>query len=87
MQLKVYTTRWCSDCEITKRYLARFGIPYSEIDIEQDDEAARYVMQVNGGRRSVPTLVFGDDAVNLSRFSRDRLDEFLARHSLLARTA
>lgn len=87
MQIKVYTTRWCGDCQITKNYLAKFGIPYQEIDIERDPQAAEYVMQVNDGRRSVPTLEYGGDATNLSRFSRAKLDEFLQRHQLLARTA
>jgi mycoredoxin len=87
MQIKVYTTRWCGDCQITKKYLTKFGIPYQEIDIEDDPQAAAYVMQLNDGRRSVPTLVYDGEATSLSRFSRARLDEFLHRHQLLARTA
>ena len=87
MHIKVYTTRWCGDCQITKTYLDRFGIPYQEIDIESDPEAAEYVMQVNGGRRSVPTLEYGGDATTLSKFDRARLDAFLLKHRLLARTA
>lgn len=87
MQIKVYTTRWCGDCEITKKYLTKFQIPFQEIDIEDDPQAAEYVMKVNDGRRSVPTLVYGDEATCLSRFSRQRLDEFLSKHRLLARSA
>lgn len=87
MHIKVYTTRWCGDCQITKTYLDRFGIPYQEIDIENDPQAAEYVMQVNGGRRSVPTVVYGDEATSLSNFSRAKLDAFLQKHQLLARTA
>lgn len=87
MQIKVYTTRWCGDCQITKKYLSKFGIPYEEIDIENDPQAAEYVMQVNDGRRSVPTLVYDGEATSLSRFSRTKLDEFLQKHQLLARTA
>jgi mycoredoxin len=87
MQIKVYTTRWCGDCQITKKYLSKFGIPFEEIDIENDPSAAEYVMQVNDGRKSVPTLVYDGEATSLSRFSRDKLDEFLQKHRLLARTA
>jgi mycoredoxin len=87
MQIKVYTTRWCGDCQITKNYLSKFGIPYEEIDIEDDPQAAEYVMKVNDGRKSVPTLVYDGQATSLSRFSRDKLDEFLLKHRLLARTA
>jgi mycoredoxin len=32
----------------------------SEVDIEQDPAAADYVMSVNGGFQTVPTVVFPD---------------------------
>lgn len=83
-ELVMYTTTWCGDCQITKQVLARLKIPFKEINIEQVPEAAEYVMKVNNGRRSVPTLVVGDDAESLSNFSRVRLEAFLARNNLLA---
>jgi mycoredoxin len=81
--LQIYTTSWCGDCKATKAVLGQRKIAYQEIDIEQDPQAAEYVMQVNGGRRSVPTLVYEGDAVSLSNFSRAKLDEYLRKHSLL----
>lgn len=83
MRIKMYTTRHCGDCLVTKNFLDKLEIPYEEIDIESDPEAAAFVMEVNDGKRSVPTLVFGGEATSLSRFSRDRLDAFLRRHDLL----
>lgn len=82
--LKVYTTPRCGDCVVAKTLLARLAIPFEEVDIEADPAAAAYVMRVNGGRRSVPTLVVGEDAESLSRFNRERFDAFLNRHRLLA---
>lgn len=79
----IYTTSWCGDCQVAKRFLAKFDIPYREVDIEHDSAAAELVMQLNDGRRSVPTLVYGGDATSLSRFSRAKLDEFLQKHDLL----
>ena len=84
--IKVYTTSQCPDCTAAKRVLNTRGVAFQEIDIELDDAAAEYVMSVNGGRRSVPTLVLDGDAVSLSRFSRARLDEWLGRHGLLPPT-
>ncbi len=81
--IKMYTTTWCGDCRITKSLLERFQIPFEEINIEENPQAADYVMQVNGGRRSVPTLVYNGDAASLSRFSRAKLDAFLEKHNLL----
>jgi mycoredoxin len=80
--VKMYTTTWCGDCHVTKNFLKRFEIPFEEINIEQHPEAADYVMQLNGGRRSVPTLVYNGEATSLSGFSRAKFDAFLLRHEL-----
>lgn len=56
-QLTMYTTPWCGYCRNLKRQLAREGIEMTEIDIEKDPSAAEYVMSVNGGNQTVPTVV------------------------------
>lgn len=59
----VYGTAWCGDCRRTKLFLDRRGIGYEWVDIERDSEAARRVTEINGGYRSVPTIVFEDGSV------------------------
>jgi mycoredoxin len=56
----MYTTTWCAFCRRLKSQLARDGIEMLEVDIEQDPAAADYVMSVNGGFQTVPTIVFPD---------------------------
>jgi mycoredoxin len=58
--LTMYTTSWCGYCVRLKHLLEREGIAFAEVNIEQDETAAERVMQVNGGNRTVPTLVFPD---------------------------
>ena len=58
--LTMYTTVWCGYCRRLKTGLQREGIPFVEVDIEQDESAADTVMAVNGGNRTVPTLVLPD---------------------------
>jgi mycoredoxin len=58
--LTMYTTRWCGFCRRLKAQLAREGIEMREVDIEADESAADYVMSVNGGNQTVPTVVFAD---------------------------
>jgi mycoredoxin len=58
--LTMYTTPWCAFCRRLKSQLARDGIEMAEIDIEQEPGAAEYVMSVNGGFQTVPTIVFPD---------------------------
>lgn len=81
--LTMYTTRWCGDCTITKNHLNRLNVPFAEVDIESDPNAAEYVMGLNGGRRSVPTLVMNGRATSLSGFTREKFNAFLAEHDLL----
>src|SRR5215469_4336775 len=59
-QLTMYTTPWCGYCRNLKRQLARDGIEMLEIDIERDAAAAEFVMSVNGGNQTVPTVLFPD---------------------------
>jgi mycoredoxin len=59
-QLIMYTTSWCGFCRNLKRQLNKAGIEVSEVDIERDQAAADYVMSVNGGNQTVPTILFPD---------------------------
>jgi len=56
----MYTTPWCGFCRNLKKQLARDGIEMTEVDIEQDPAAAEFVMSVNGGNQTVPTVVLPD---------------------------
>ena len=58
--LIIYTTLWCGDCRRVKQLLDDHEIRYIEINIDQDPQAAQFVETINGGYRSVPTLVFPD---------------------------
>ncbi|MBO3750904.1 mycoredoxin [Streptosporangiaceae bacterium NEAU-GS5] len=60
MALTVYTTSWCGPCKRLKSQLSREGIVFQEIDIERHPSAAEFVMSVNGGNQTVPTVLFGD---------------------------
>jgi mycoredoxin len=56
----MYSTTWCGYCRRLKLQMDQAGIPYTEVDIERDPEAARFVEGVNGGNQTVPTVVFAD---------------------------
>lgn len=73
MRIRIYTTRWCGDCRHAKRFLIERGIEYEEIDIEQEEGAAEYVMKVNGGKRKVPTFEIDGRAFALSPYDERRL--------------
>ena len=56
MEVIVYSAPWCGDCRQAKRFLERHHIPYREINIEEDADAAREVVR-RTGRRSIPQFV------------------------------
>jgi mycoredoxin len=58
--LTMYSTSWCGFCRRLKSQLDREGIGYLVVDIERDLAAAEYVMSVNGGNQTVPTVRFPD---------------------------
>lgn len=59
-RLTMYSTPWCGYCVRLKRALEREGIDFDEVDIEQDPAAADYVMAINEGNATVPTIVLPD---------------------------
>ena len=58
--ITMYSTTWCGYCRRLKISLDSEGILYKEVNIEEDEEAAAWVMGVNGGNQTVPTLRFDD---------------------------
>lgn len=60
-QVTIYTRPWCGSVMRVKRWLDRKGIHYTEIDISKDEKAARHVEELNGGYRSVPTLLINGE--------------------------
>lgn len=50
------------DCDDTDRVRARLqtlGVEFREVDIDEDEAANHFVLFINGGFRSTPTLIFG----------------------------
>ena len=60
MSFVMYSTTWCGYCKRLKSQLADIGITFDEINIEEVPGTAEIVEKVNGGNRTVPTLVFSD---------------------------
>ena len=58
--ITMFSTTWCGYCQRLKSQLNRAGIGYNEVNIEEVPDAAAYVMQVNGGNQTVPTVIFPD---------------------------
>ncbi len=71
--LTIYSTPWCGYCKRLMSQLDRKGVEYTAIDIERDETAADFVMNVNGGNQTVPTVVFADGSAAANPSLKDVL--------------
>lgn len=62
-EITVYGAFWCPDCHRSKQFLGEHQVPYRWVDIEEDAEGERFVIEANRGKRRIPTLAFGDGSV------------------------
>ena len=59
-EITVYGAPWCPDCRRAKQFLAEHRVEYDWVDIDQDAAARAHVEQLQGGGRTIPTVVLGD---------------------------
>ncbi|HNS51289.1 MAG TPA: glutaredoxin family protein [Anaerolineae bacterium] len=59
-EVLLFTKQGCPHCAAAKEDFRRRGIAYRELDAQGDAEALRRMLELNGGRRFVPTIVEGD---------------------------
>ena len=55
-KVEVYTTSFCPYCVRAKSLLRAKGVPFSEIDVTDDDELRAKMVELAGGRRTVPEI-------------------------------
>jgi mycoredoxin len=59
----MYTTESCSDCTRAKKFFEANNIPHLRVGLEENAEATNFVMKINNGYKSVPTIVFPDGSI------------------------
>jgi len=69
MELTVYSSPWCPDCREAKRFLAKYNIPYKEVDITTTPGAAAEVVKQTG-KRAIPQFVINGEWVQPYRPGR-----------------
>ncbi len=62
-QIVMYTTEYCSDCHRAKAFFEANKIEYLRVGLEGNEEATEFVVSVNNGYRSVPTIIFPDGTI------------------------
>ena len=64
-KVTVYGADWCGDTKRTLRQLDDLGVAYDYIDVEQDEQASRWVKQQNDGKERKPTVKLGEQVLSV----------------------
>ena len=72
----LFSTSTCSWCRRTKRYFRERRIPFKEINIERDQQAARDIVRKTG-QTGVPVIKIGSTWI--VGFDKGRIEKELAR--------
>jgi len=76
----VYSATWCAFCHMAKQYLNNLKVPFKEVDVEADHDAARQLVEKTG-QAGIPVLEIGDETI--IGFDRARIDLALRANKLI----
>lgn len=76
-QIVMYTTEHCADCYQVKAFFEAHKVDYLRVGLENDQTATEFVMNINNGRRSVPTIVFPDGKILVEPTWQELREKFL----------
>ena len=82
-RVKVFSTGTCPICDKTKNLLKKWGIPYSEIRVDQDRAGLQEMAVLTNGARTVPQIAIDDQWIGgftelTELHMEDKLDEFMS---------
>jgi glutaredoxin 3 len=72
----LFSTSTCSWCHRAKRYFKEHRVPFKEINIERDQQAARDIVRKTG-QTGVPVIKIGSSWI--VGFDKGRIEQELAR--------
>ncbi len=76
----VYSAPWCAFCKMTKDYLNKLGVNFTEVDVEQDRQAALDLVQKTG-QAGIPVIEIGERII--IGFDRPTIDTVLKEYGLV----
>jgi len=81
-KITMYGAEWCGDCRRSKKFLDSNNVEYNYIDVEADETASEKVIEINGGQRSIPVIIF-EDGTHMTEPSDNDLKAKLESLSIL----
>lgn len=68
-QITVYGADWCGDTVRTLRHLDRKGVEYDYVDVDENSDGERKVIEFNKGKRRIPLVEIASDSGEPTRLS------------------
>lgn len=78
--VKIYSTTWCVYCRVAVEYLTKLGVPFKEINVENDQATMAYIMSKTHSA-GVPQIEIGNEFI--LGFDRPRIDAALKTNKLI----
>jgi len=75
-KVKLYSTPTCTYCVVLKKYLEEKGIEYEEIDVSQDEESQKRMIDKTE-QMGVPVIEIIDDEKFIIGFDKEKLEKEL----------
>ena len=72
-QIVMYTRPGCEDSDAAREFLKQRGIPFVEVNIDEDPAALKFVMSVNEGKKRPPTFKIQARTFHCSQFDPRKL--------------
>ncbi len=70
--IKIYSTSWCAYCKAEKNFLDGHKVPYTEVNVEDDQAAADEMVKLSG-QMGVPfTTITHDDGTTTGAVGFDQ---------------
>lgn len=62
-KIVMYTRKWCGYCTAAERLLDEKGVDYENIDVTGNHEKRRWLVEVTGGRTTVPQIFIDGESI------------------------
>ncbi len=78
----IYTTDTCPYCRQAERFLEAQGVPFTGVDVTDDEAMREKLVELSGGRRTVPQIFIDGEGIggfdDLAKLEREgRLNAML----------
>ncbi len=74
MNVKVYSTNFCTNCKMAKEFLKEKKIPFEDINVQENKEAAKEMIE-KSGQTGVPVIEIDGEIV--IGFNIEKIKEIL----------